>query len=365
MSKKSRREHNDYKDSASSDGSSDNYETPNKRFRIIETAAEEKRSGRSEEKNDLFYLSPLVVKIQDAEHEWPKVIKSPIKKEQLIRNNRVKMEEVSIESASDAHCDYYRNHKDHFVWTDHLVISCDGIPSKGIYGFNLGERSKLGSFLNDELDVRYPEKFFEVKKVDGMGNGLFAKREISKNQLIGEYTGELITTAERVKRGKTYCEKKDLSYYIFQTCHTNLEIDAQAMGNHTRFINHSCDPNCKVKKVQMCIGSEGRSIPRNFITTRKKINKGDQITLSYGGKSYFQRLGAPCRCKTVKCYRLKSDLKDAASDTDEEDEVRELINKEKMGGHEDLEDLPKLERDDGSDDSDDEDSMEANDGSFW
>ena len=64
----------------------------------------------------------------------------------------------------------------------------------------------------------------------------------------------------------------------------------------------------------------------------------------------------------MKCYRLKSDLKDEASDTDEEDEVRELINKEKMGGHEDLEDLPKLERDD---DSDDEDSLEANDGSIW
>ena len=58
------------------------------------------------------------------------------------------------------------------------------------------------------------------------------------DQLVGEYTGELITTAERVKRGKTYSKKKGFSYYIFQTCHTNLEIDAKAMGNHTRSVKN-------------------------------------------------------------------------------------------------------------------------------
>jgi len=302
-----------------------------------------------------------MVKLQDTEHEWPKVITSPIKKENLVRNSRVKVEKES--KALDAHGEYYRNHKEHFVWTDHLVISCDGIPSKGVYGFNLGDRSKLGSFSNDEVDIRCPKKYFEVKKVDGMGNGLFAKQDISENQLVGEYTGELITTAERVKRGKTYSRKKGFSYYIFQTCHTNLEIDAKAMGNHTRFINHSCDSNCKVKKVQMFIGSEGRSVPRNFITTRKKIRRGDQITLNYGGRNYFDRLGAPCRCETVKCYRLKSGSKDEADDTDEEDEVRELVNKEKVGGHDHLEELPMLKRDDDWESEDDEDSLEANDGS--
>ena len=70
------------------------------------------------------------------------------------------------------------------------------------------------------------------------------------------------------------------------------------------------------------------------------------------------------RCKTVKCYRLKSGSKDEADDTDEEDEVRELVNMEKVGGHEHLEELPMLERDDDEESEDDEDSLEANCGSF-
>ena len=28
-------------------------------------------------------------------------------------------------------------------------------------------------------------------------------------------------------------------------------MDANPIGNHTRFINHSCDPNCKTHKVKV------------------------------------------------------------------------------------------------------------------
>lgn len=30
-------------------------------------------------------------------------------------------------------------------------------------------------------------------------------------------------------------------------------IDASAKGNLGRFINHSCDPNCRTEKVVLCI----------------------------------------------------------------------------------------------------------------
>ena len=52
--------------------------------------------------------------------------------------------------------------------------------------------------------------------------------------VIGEYTGELITTKEYSVK-VSIIAGTGASNYFFNTCMNNLVIDATAMGNHTRF----------------------------------------------------------------------------------------------------------------------------------
>jgi SET domain-containing protein len=49
-------------------------------------------------------------------------------------------------------------------------------------------------------------------------------------------------------RQKEYAFKGQKHFY-FMTLNGNEVIDAGAKGNLGRFINHSCEPNCRTEKV--------------------------------------------------------------------------------------------------------------------
>ena len=112
--------------------------------------------------------------------------------------------------------------------------------------------------------------------------------EIFSDSIIGEYTGELVSTKERNKRWREY---KEATNYDFTTC-TNFTIDAGAMGNHTRFINHSCENNCRTEYAFIS------GIPRNFIVSNRAIKADEQLFIWYG-EEYFQN--SKCACKSKKC----------------------------------------------------------------
>lgn len=63
---------------------------------------------------------------------------------------------------------------------------------------------------------------------------------------IDEYVGEVIDQNEMIKRmkKKLYLNNN----YMVQLKHDEV-IDATRKGNITRFINHSCEPNCTAEKV--------------------------------------------------------------------------------------------------------------------
>ena len=111
-------------------------------------------------------------------------------------------------------------------------------------------------------------------------------------ECVGEYTGELITDEESDERVLKY-EKKNLSNYTYSTCTDSLSIDAQRMGNHTRFINHSCEPNCVAKSIIV------DGIPRRMMITTEIIGKDEQLFLNYS-RAYF--IGMICECNTSSCF---------------------------------------------------------------
>jgi len=62
--------------------------------------------------------------------------------------------------------------------------------------------------------------------------------------------GEVIDQHEMIKRMKTKLYRNN--NYMVQLKHDEI-IDATRKGNITRFINHSCEPNCVAEKVKNSI----------------------------------------------------------------------------------------------------------------
>ncbi|XP_066570497.1 histone-lysine N-methyltransferase NSD3 isoform X2 [Amia ocellicauda] len=91
----------------------------------------------------------------------------------------------------------------------------------------------------------YPET--EVIKTEGRGWGLKTKRELKKGEFVTEYVGELIDSEECRQRIKHAHENHVTNFYML-TLTKDRVIDAGPKGNYSRFMNHSCSPNCETQK---------------------------------------------------------------------------------------------------------------------
>ncbi len=63
-----------------------------------------------------------------------------------------------------------------------------------------------------------------------------------------EYLGEVLDYYEFHARTKQYAKGGNVHYY-FMALNSDEIIDATKKGSTSRFINHSCDPNCETQKV--------------------------------------------------------------------------------------------------------------------
>lgn len=101
----------------------------------------------------------------------------------------------------------------------------------------------------------------------GQGLGLRATRRLPEGSFVGEYVGEITPDNKVPKHTNSNTYLMDLV--------PGFVIDARSVGNLTRFMNHSCRPNCAVQKwiveKRWCIG----------IFTSVDVAEGDQLTFNY------------------------------------------------------------------------------------
>jgi len=231
---------------------------------------------------DLKHLAPI--SLEGNFYRWPEPNKFPIHK----KVNKNFRGHVAKEVRSKVFSNYYRyNRYGHFVWTNQLVIN-----GRVDLNFRPERNFPMNAFRTFSCDLENPENSFYLRRIEGFGLGLFARHDIPVGECVGEYTGELITRQEEALR-QDINERRELSNYFYDTCAQNLTIDASAMGNHTRFINHSCDPNVEARSLIV----EG--VPRRFMVTTKRILRDQELFLHYG-EVYFS--GIECNCNTDKCF---------------------------------------------------------------
>jgi SET domain-containing protein len=136
---------------------------------------------------------------------------------------------------------------------------------------------------------------FEIRSSRIAGKGAFAVRPIRKGERLIEYVGERITHAVADARYDDHADDKHHTFLF--AVNRSTVIDAARGGNASRFINHSCEPNCE------SVIERGHV----FIDALRPIRTGEELTYDYA----YARDGTEteeeettlyvCRCGSPRC----------------------------------------------------------------
>jgi hypothetical protein len=107
---------------------------------------------------------------------------------------------------------------------------------------------------------------------------------IPKDTFIIEYTGEKIPRKEGLRRDRL--QKHKGKFYVF-ALNARWCIDG-ATGGDARFINHSCQPNCRYQR------KDGKI----WIRALRNIKAGEEVTYDYEDSEQGTH---PCACGAKNC----------------------------------------------------------------
>ena len=159
---------------------------------------------------------------------------------------------------------------------------------------------------------RYTQpKLIELVELLGKGIGVRALQNIQKDDILGEYIGEIFpeTAPEAYPNDQDIhyrfgqqiaCRRltMDLSPSPLSKGECNIIIDSAIRGNWTRYINHSCRQNTTFRGVN--VGDKRRIV----VVADRDIDFGEEITVHYG-KEFWDNASYACMCGEDNCCSLK------------------------------------------------------------
>ncbi|XP_069372843.1 histone-lysine N-methyltransferase 2B isoform X2 [Paralichthys olivaceus] len=128
------------------------------------------------------------------------------------------------------------------------------------------------------------------------GRGLYCKRNIEAGEMVIEYAGTVIRSVLTDMREKYY-DSKGIGCYMFRIDDFDV-VDATMQGNAARFINHSCEPNCYSRVINV----DGRK--HIVIFALRKIYRGEELTYDYKFPIEDEDSKLHCNCATRRCRRF-------------------------------------------------------------
>jgi hypothetical protein len=112
-------------------------------------------------------------------------------------------------------------------------------------------------------------KLVRVGRSGVHGRGVFARRAIRRGTRIIEYAGEKISwkAAQRLPPA----DPKNPYHTFFFSLENGTVINAGAGGNESRWINHSCAPNCETREYRGGI----------HVYALRNLRKGEELFYDY------------------------------------------------------------------------------------
>ncbi|GLE03490.1 hypothetical protein PINS_up012392 [Pythium insidiosum] len=154
-------------------------------------------------------------------------------------------------------------------------------------------RCDAGKYCQNQR-LQHPERFprLEAFKTQHKGYGVRARDAIAQGTVIGEYVGEIIDQRELTRRLNTV-PRNELNFY-YLALEPGVYIDARNKGSFTRFMNHSCEPNCKTEKWTV----EGET--RIAVLAVRDIGVQEELTFDYQWKALGSK-SIKCFCESANC----------------------------------------------------------------
>lgn len=167
-----------------------------------------------------------------------------------------------------------------------------------------------------------------IFKTHSRGWGVYCDEDLVKGEFIDTYLGEVITNDEADRREAVGGKGKSSYLYSLDKFAGDGEalkeedcfvVDGQYMGSVTRFINHSCEPNCRQYTVSY--NRHDQRIYDLAFFAYDDIPRGTELTFDYMDKDEEEeedeedvfrqreeaandlqdRYKVPCNCGTTKC----------------------------------------------------------------
>jgi SET domain-containing protein len=164
---------------------------------------------------------------------------------------------------------------------------------------NLSTKSTLKPATKPSTPAKAPSasgRRVQVRRSGVHGKGVFALQDIAEGETLYEYVGEVISWDEAQDRHPHDPSDPNHTFYF----HVNEDkvIDALHGGNSSRWINHSCNPNCEADEEN----------DRIFIKALRNIKAGEELNYDYGliiDEPYTPKLKAeyPCWCGAPNCRK--------------------------------------------------------------
>lgn len=136
------------------------------------------------------------------------------------------------------------------------------------------------SLFSPNLRLPCPVQVFQTD--NGRNNGLIACCTFERGAAIGEFVGVITKNLTNVDVMQSQAGSHE-AYQIWQG----------RSGNFTRFINHSCQPNCQFQTFSW-LGVQ------RIIVVSKGVAAGKELTVDYSGR-YWQHLDKLCLCGEARC----------------------------------------------------------------
>lgn len=140
---------------------------------------------------------------------------------------------------------------------------------------------------NKSLSNSKEDAFYEVRNSSIDNKGVFAIKFIPKKTRILQYKGDILEDGpdldERYK--KQISEGK---FYFFEL-DVKRTIDGSVIDNDAKYVNHSCNPNCKT-----IIHNE-----EIWYVAKRDIRAGEELSVDY--RYEIINPIEKCRCNSRKC----------------------------------------------------------------